>query len=582
VQADSSTLSYIFFTFIFVKMVMIRNIALFGALTAAAAFDWDSDEHHGKFLGSRANHMGPSGHVDFDLLADLEKAVGKDQRAATENRVARLEKALKPMFAAMPKMANGNVDQTGVRYLLHRLFVQRHGWFVNGLDNGGEAWNSSSPTAVFAEHAADHHGVFEDNLHKGFGVHQVAVFAAALEALVHGESMSRLQAVYRVLGMTESETLTDQEGAEAIRAYMIMYISGANTSSVSELEYKAMKESVYEMYPTFSDTESFVRGVRNRILEDVVDDERTSWQSNLKVVEEVAERYGRWQDKECHVLKGMLTEREQKGTGRVLLEDFYGPALNNGSWQFVESVPYLRQLGALDESNPKKPSVIIPNYLNSPANCVASSKFYSVCCIDQCEDLLGHLETKIAAPEATPAQIVKLISALPSDTVQAPRVLANGLTAKLEDIAAHHGGKVPLHGRLFAQWMHHAYPRECPYPHLSGTTNPLTQEEWIETQGEEGLIAGEDDIRAIMEAASAEEASGAEMPWSTHEELFVGHHGLFEKSESSGKGYSGAGVFIVMAPFAAVAAAAKYYDSSGTKKPKGILASAAGDHKYYV
>merc|ERR1719281_2166442 len=26
---------------------------------------------------------------------------------------------------------------------------------------------------------------------------------------------------------------------------------------------------------------------------------------------------------------------------------------------------------------------------------------------------------------------------------------------------------VQLHGRLFAQWLHYAFPHECPYPHLS-------------------------------------------------------------------------------------------------------------------
>ena len=36
----------------------------------------------------------------------------------------------------------------------------------------------------------------------------------------------------------------------------------------------------------------------------------------------------------------------------------------------------------------------------------------------------------------------------------------------MEQVASHHGGKVPLHGRLFAQWLHHAFPRECPYPHV--------------------------------------------------------------------------------------------------------------------
>merc|ERR1719163_363908 len=167
-----------------------------------------------------------------------------------------------------------------------------------------------------------------------------------------------------------------------------------------------------------------------------------------------------------------MMKMESGNTGRVKLRDFYGSALG-GEWQFSESAAYLRQLGALDESKSEDPSVIIPNYLSGPSNCIASSSFYSVCCMDECEALLGHLEKRVAAPDATVEFVSELVSALPSSTVSAPRQLSAGLRNHLEDIASHHGGRVPLHGRLFAQFMHHAYPRECPYPHVSGTTKPF-------------------------------------------------------------------------------------------------------------
>ena len=122
------------------------------------------------------------------------------------------------------------------------------------------------------------------------------------------------------------------------------------------------------------------------------------------MAERVGEHFGAFQDHECKQMKDSLVKIEDSGTGRVLLSDFYKPGLD-GQWQFQESVAYLRQLGALDESNPSRPSVIIANYLNSPTNCIASSSFYSVCCMDECEGLLGHLEQKIAAPEATSTHI---------------------------------------------------------------------------------------------------------------------------------------------------------------------------------
>merc|ERR1719428_1989877 len=37
--------------------------------------------------------------------------------------------------------------------------------------------------------------------------------------------------------------------------------------------------------------------------------------------------------------------------------------------------------------------------------------------------------------------------------------------------------------------MHHAYPRECPYPHLSGTTSPVTAEKFQDRNGVSTLCA---------------------------------------------------------------------------------------------
>merc|ERR550537_1844706 len=107
---------------------------------------------------------------------------------------------------------------------------------------------------------------------------------------------------------------------------------------------------------------------------------------------------------------------EFSGSGRVKLADFYRPSLD-GNWQFQESVPYLRQLGALDESDPNSMSVILVNYLHSQTNCVASSGYYAVCCKDECESLFGHIEAKLAVPEARTSEIVALVENLPSATI---------------------------------------------------------------------------------------------------------------------------------------------------------------------
>jgi len=245
------------------------------------------------------------------------------------------------------------------------------------------------------------------------------------------------------------------------------------------------------------------------------------------VIEKVEEQWGRFQDRECRKIQATLVGMDDLGTGRVSLEKFYGSALRDNTWQFLENVPYLRQLGALDETDPRRLKVLIPNYINSLSNCLSSSKYYSVCCIDQCEPLLQELELHVEASEAAPEVISALVATMSVGSTQAPGPLSSSLVERLNDIAAQHGGHVPLHGRLFAQWLHHVYPRECPYPHVSGTTRPQDPLSWMKSTGED-VVATEDEMRRLLQDAE-QQGSGRkkhstapeELPWSEEEELFV-------------------------------------------------------------
>merc|ERR1719491_1585759 len=95
------------------------------------------------------------------------------------------------------------------------------------------------------------------------------------------------------------------------------------------------------------------------------------------------------------------------------------------------------------------------------------------------------------------------------------------LISRLREIGSGDSGAVQLHGRLFAQWMHHAFPRECAYPHVSGTTNPLTPDE-LEAMGEE-TMASEEEMQTCLEQAQnqTEEFSADSLLWSPEEELLT-------------------------------------------------------------
>merc|ERR1719310_1842261 len=113
-------------------------------------------------------------------------------------------------------------------------------------------------------------------------------------------------------------------------------------------------------------------------------------------------------------MKDSLVSMDKRGTGRVRMSDFYGEALET-DWRFGESEAYLRQLGALDESSRwLGKQVIIPNYLQAASNCIVTSQHYSVCCANECEDLLGEIEVKVGAPVATPSQLLGIVANMTS------------------------------------------------------------------------------------------------------------------------------------------------------------------------
>lgn len=465
--------------------------------------------------------------IRTSLLDEVEGTLGT---GSATSRLSQMESTLRPIVAALPKNAHGNLGHSAVRYALHRLFVLRHGWAIKGLRSEGETYNSSSPSGVLTDHVPAYiEHLFEQRLGgKGFGLHETAVLAATIEHLIHNEAVGRLGSAFNLLKLSVTSSLSHDEAAKVVDTYMTAFILGEDLGKMTEQEAASMRESMPEVFLAWSETQEFVRGVQKNVTQGRSD---LDFGALAKVVEAVGEDYGSFQDFECRQMKDKLVSMEYRGTGRVKLSDFYRPALGggDGAWQFQESVSYLRQLGALDETDHLQPSVMIANYVNSQTNCIAASGYYSVCCKDECENLLGHLEQNIGASEAKPTTIASLFSSLASSTVSAPHEISENLVKRLNDIAATHGGMVPLHGRLFAQLMHHVYPRECAYPHMSGTISGVTADQWMDESGAEPTASEHEMRQYALRAANATADSPDQgdlaveelMPWSSEEELFV-------------------------------------------------------------
>lgn len=476
-----------------------------------------------KVLHDVSNEHVSEQDIQTSLLSEVESTLG----TGPTNKLSEMEEMLRPIAAALPKNEHGNLGHNAVRYALHRLFVQRHGWVIKGLDDANRDASPSLDGVLKNQVPVYIQALFEKRLvGKGLSLHELATLGATIEHLIHNEAVGRLGAVFNVFSLPVTSLLSNAEASEVLDTYMMAYILGEDLNNMTLTEARENNLDMPDIFLAWHDTQEFVHAVRRNLTGNV---DRIDFAALANVVETVGEQFGTFQDTECRQLKNKLVKMEYRGTGRVKLSDFYKP-VKDGSWQFQESVGYLRKLGLLDESNPEQPSVMLANYINSQSNCIASSGFYSVCCKNECEGLLGQLEEKLNASEAKPTTIAGLVWKMPSSTVSSPRDVSANLFQRLEDIASGNGGMVPLHGRLFAQWMHHAYPRECPYPHVAGTISALSPEEWMDQSGNESTASEEEVQRYLVPASNVTDQPIQKegdleveelMPWSPEEELLV-------------------------------------------------------------
>lgn len=467
--------------------------------------------------------------VRHDLQEVLDLALGVGPSHITDVRLGLLKTQLEPLYSALPKNDRGLLGHSTVRYALHRHFVHQHAMYVRGLEPAGESWSKASPVDIMEDKVPSYvQHLFEERLHaEGFGLHELALLAATLEHFIHSEAKERLALAYRLteneFGLEESVSTLVLE--KVLDLYMAMFISGQIHRQLTDEQLAKLIHDTPDLFPNWGETQTWLRTVQEEVLmSQEMSQDLVSFDQAHKVVQAISERYGRFQDQECREMTKLLNKKEHKGTGRMPLRSFY-----QAGWQFAEKKEYLDQLGAIDWTfQQDQPMVVIPNYVMSVTNCIASSSMYSICCIDPCEDILRHLEAKAGSPAATPEELVKFVSDTPSATVRVPRGLTQSLVNHLGEIAELHQGKVPLHGRLFSQWLHHAYPRECVFPKVAGTAQPLSAEDWMVSQNVSSTSVSKAELRAILsEAVQVKDLADGDMeetlPWDAQEELVFYH-----------------------------------------------------------
>jgi len=447
---------------------------------------------------------------------------------AVAQRLEQIEAGMWQTYQALPKNAMRRLEPRAVRYLVHAYFASEHGWLIKGLGPHGmqlevtemhtiNILQDKAPALVEALLEAkrtDH----------GLSLADVVAMAAALERLIFNESIMLLSASYALNGFSTADQVDENSFHNVLTSYLLVFERGVrgNLSDISghqKIKSKlAARGGSWLTLVEFEEDAVRNFGFSNRDRTNPFAPPKYSFEAATQLVENIAVGYGKWQNNECRSMKEELMALDHAGFGRVPLGAFYSQP-KSADYQFTESVDYLRQIGALEEDAGSIPQVRIANYIAGPSNCIASSSYYSVCCLNDCESLMNELEGKTRAPTASPEKLLSLVGNLSSFSVDAPRELSKDLQAKLRSIASQHGGDVLLHGRLFAQFMHFAFPNECSYPHMATNAIALTPEHW--QRSSQVIARPEERQQHILEAAGIEVALAEPtiLQWSEDEVL---------------------------------------------------------------
>jgi len=453
-------------------------------------------------------------------------------------RMATIKTTLEPLFSVLPKNGAGRLDSPFMRYAVQRYFSQRHGWIVKGFEPHADKVNVSDMQAASVMNTKVP-GYVEAVLKKtlsdgGFLLQDIVIAVASIERLIFDDGLTSVESAFYLNKLSTSQPLTSEASlTEVLVSYFIIEHLDGNATDQSKHQMDKGAINIY--YPHWPETLKFIEDIagddafQQRHPTNPFAETSFSFEDVARITQTISERFGPLSNHECHDMKLKLAEMDVHGTGRVKLADFYRSS-QGGAWQFLETSEYLANIGALDTSSDfHGPQVIIANYITGMNNCISSSLYYDICCLNECDGIFQHIEGRIHSPTASAIQITQAIQEgitlsplLSSSAPVEPRNLSTQLIARLGEIGDRHGDAIPLHGRLFAQWLHYAFPQECPFPHVTGTVSPQSMSDLKESNT--AMSASKDEMTQFIESEAGRRAPSPEAGkgmWSLHEELLA-------------------------------------------------------------
>mmetsp|Transcript_109062 Transcript_109062/g.178020 ORF Transcript_109062/g.178020 Transcript_109062/m.178020 type:complete len:559 (+) Transcript_109062:53-1729(+) len=492
------------------------------------------------FLVARHNHseLEDSPATDGELRRDLRHAVSTASRCGYSHGShippgagEGTQQVLRHMWQALPHTKQNRIGAKSLCYLMQRYFI-RSGLLIRDLQPGstGVTDKPCRLVSLYAESVLQGGHELKD-----FSLDDATTMVAAIEDLLLHSDTELLEAVYGEMDVSLPDQVPHDTVKLILENYMVHWLMGHDEEGIQLLlENRSLLEEIFPHWGQLAGlAEGRVRSMAySRAMVNVFAS-GYSFDEVQQIVGGITRSFGFFWQSECTRLKDLLLDLDTDKDGRVPLASFYNVGATS-EWRLGESEAYLRELGVLDETSRwRGKQVIIPNYIQATSNCIVSTAHYLVCCVQECETLLGEIEAAIGAPLASVSDLLPVVGNMTSQTTldddESPH-LGDRLIGQLEEVAKTHGGMVPLHGRLFAQWLHYVFPRECPFPHKSGMVTSVTPDEY----GQEHLVADE-----VMKKY-ARNATGSAIPtsiakeelhwmsqWSPDEELIVDYSSEF-------------------------------------------------------
>lgn len=450
--------------------------------------------------GLRASHSAAA-MLDDSLGTAMGEALGCGGQV-DEDHLASIERDIRPSWLTLPKSSAGRVDRRSLRYVVHRHFSRRSALHIRGFEpnrpTNASGWGEDDILGLRVPAFVETVLQSKHKLENGFDLSDAALMIATLEQLIFDSESATLEQVYNLHRRPITNSMSTESLSGVLESYMVHWMMGEDKEGIRVLlNNRTLLETAFPHWHALSD---FVRGeVKTKLYKRQRNpsagqnplNSQFTFDDAHSIVGGITRSFASYWESECTSMKTALVSMDVHHTGRVPLAKFYRSALET-DWRFGESESYLRELGALDETNTwHLKQVIIPNYIQATSNCIVSSSHYSVCCVNDCEAHLADIENAVGAPAASVDRLLSIVGNMTSTLDEDTEVKLEGsLTQQLEQIAATSGGEVPLHGRLFAQWLHYVFPRECAFPYKMGEISASSP-----SQFGDGYIASEEDMK---------------------------------------------------------------------------------------